>query len=46
MLAQVVWDVHLEDSWLLSVELLHLLPLPRPITQIGLGRLEPGADLT
>lgn len=46
MLAQVVWDVHLEDSWLLSVKLLRLLPLPRPITQIGLGSLEPRAGLT
>lgn len=33
MLAQDVRDVHLEDSWLLLVELLRLSPLPRLTTQ-------------
>jgi len=42
----VVWDIHLEDSWLLSVELLHSLPLPRLMTQIGLCRLGRGVHLT
>lgn len=41
-----MWDIHLGDSWLLSVELLRSLPLPRLITQIGLCRLGPGVDLT
>lgn len=40
MLAQATCNIHLENNWLLSGELLRSLPLPGLITQIGLADVD------